>query len=346
MNEERAIEFLENSFLRKYLFDPNVTDISYNGENLFYQDNQIGRIKIDVDIDVNDVMNFLRQIANLGEKKFSIQDPVLDLTIGKYRLNAVHPFIGRKKHKKVPTFSVRISSDVLRIENDKNFLPNKAQKLIEELLNKKISIVIGGATGSGKTELQKYLLSLMQDSTRVIVIDNVLELDSVAIKNDIDLTTWQYDDRKKDMSINFLVRNALRSNPDWLIVAESRGAEMLDVLNSSMTGHPIITTIHAQNINSMLTRIASMVMMADKRPSLKDVKFDVFTHLQTFVFTKKKEVFGTVCRYVSHIMLLGPQNKSSIVYQSDGINSTYSEIDEDISKNLGLDEKFIKEWKQ
>lgn len=344
MNEERAIEFLENSFLRKYLFDPNVTDISFNGEQLFYQDNQIGRVKIDFDIEVNEIMNFLRQIANLGEKKFSIQDPLLDLTIGKYRLNAVHPFIGRKKHKKVPTFSIRISSDVLRLENDKNFLPEKAQKLIEQLLDKKVSIVIGGATGSGKTELQKYLLSLMQDSTRVIVIDNVLELDSVAIKNNIDLTTWQYDDRTKDSSINFLVRNALRSNPDWLVVAESRGAEMLEVLNSSMTGHPIITTIHANNICSMLTRIASMVMMADKRPALKDVKFDVFTHLKAFIFTVKKEEFGAICRYISDIMLLGPHNKSAIVYHNDGTNSVYFEISEEIANELGLDEHFIKEW--
>ena len=115
MNELKAVEFIENSFLSKFLFDENITDISYNGENIFYQDNRYGRLKTDLDIPQETIMDFLRQISNLGEKRFSIQEPILDLSIGKYRINATHPHIGRKNHRKVPTFSIRIGSEKLRI---------------------------------------------------------------------------------------------------------------------------------------------------------------------------------------------------------------------------------------
>lgn len=345
MNEIKAIEFIENSFLNKLLFEENITDISYNGENIFYHDNRYGRLKSDLEITQDCVMDFLRQISNLGEKRFSIQEPILDLSIGKYRINATHPYLSRKNHLKVPTFSLRIASEKLLIANDRVFMPLKVEKLIKNIIDNKMSIVIGGKTGTGKTELQKYLLTLMSDATRVLVIDNVLELDSLLIKKDIDLTMWQYDNNKNELSISSLVRNALRYNPDWLIVAESRGEEMLDVLNSALTGHPIITTIHALSVNTMLSRIVSMVMKADKRPTFKDVRFDVFTHLRVFIFTTKEEVDGITSRYISNIMLLGPTNSSTIVYSSDGKHSTYHEINDALKQDFKLDSELIKDWR-
>lgn len=345
MDELRAIEFIENSFLRELLFNDNITDISYNGEDIFFQDNRYGRNMAEFSVDQDTVMDFLRQIANLGEKRFSIQDPILDLSIGRYRINATHPFVGRKYHKKVPTFSIRISSEVLRIENDRMFLPVKLERFIKILLKNKVSIVIGGTTGTGKTELQKYLITLLDDSTRVIVIDNVLELDSLLIKREIDLTMWQYDSYKNELSISSLVKNALRCNPDWLIVAESRGGEMLEVLNSALTGHPIITTIHALSVDTMLTRIVSMVMTADKRPAFKDVKFDVYSHLRVFLFVSKEEVCETNNRYISSVKILGPGIKDTIVYSSDGNLPNYHLLDETLIKDFRLPPDFVEDWK-
>ena len=173
MDEEKAITFLESSFLRKLLLEDGVTDISFNGTHLFYQHNYLGRVQSDIEVEKTQVIDFLRQLSNLCEKKFSIQEPILDLTVGKYRLNAIHPCIGRKGHMKVPTFALRIASETLKAKEDKFFLPNKVISLLEDILDNNCSVVIGGITGTGKTELQKFLISLMKDSTRVIVIDNV-----------------------------------------------------------------------------------------------------------------------------------------------------------------------------
>lgn len=344
MDEEKAITFLESSFLRKMVLEDGVTDISYNGEKLFYQHNYLGRVISDVDVSPTSVMDFLRQIANLSEKRFSIQEPILDLTVGKYRLNAIHPTIGRKGHCKVPTFALRIASENLKAKEDKFFLPDKVISLLKDVLDNNCSIVIGGITGTGKTELQKYLIALMRESTRVIVIDNVLELDSLNLGTGIDVTMWQYDDQKENISIATLVRNALRSNPDWLIVAESRGEEMREVLNSALTGHPIITTLHAKSIESMPSRIVSMVMMADKKTSYKDVRFDVYSHFRIYIYLKKKEVGGMIVRYINQIGFVYPSGNIEIVYVNDGEKMTFNPLSEQLIKSLTFKNQTIESW--
>ena len=72
-----------------------------------------------------------------------------------------------------------------------------------------------------------------------------------------------------------LIKNALRSNPDWLVVAEARGKEMNQVLTSVMTGHPIITTLHAKSVNAIPKRICRMIMQADNTQSYDDIFDDV-----------------------------------------------------------------------
>ena len=345
IDEEKAITFIESSFLRNHLLEEGVTDISFNGLNLFYQHNFMGRVMSNVEVTKDQVMDFLRQISNLAEKKFSIQEPILDITVGKYRLNAIHPSIGRKDHKKVPTFALRIASNNLRVKEDKFFLPDKVVSLLKNVLDNHASIVIGGITGSGKTELQKYLISLMRESTRVIVIDNVLELDSLLIENNIDLTVWQYDDQKENISIAKLVRNALRSNPDWLIIAESRGEEMREVLNSALTGHPIITTLHAKSIDTMSSRIVSMVMMSDKKTSYRDVKNDVFSHFKVYIFLTKKEEGGMIVRYINEIAFLYPSGKKETVYFNDGKSITYYPLNDELIKSFTFNDIVLESWK-
>ena len=77
MNSVKLIDYIENSFLRTLILNPNVTDISYNGESIFYLDNETGRQKSDIKISFDIAKDFVRQIANLSEKQFSFQSPQL-----------------------------------------------------------------------------------------------------------------------------------------------------------------------------------------------------------------------------------------------------------------------------
>ena len=335
MDVIKAVNYLEESFLKDLLINPKVTDISYNGEDIFYVDNDFGRLKSDIFIERQVAKDFVRQIANLSEKQFSFQSPKLDVSIGRYRINALHQSICRKNNEESVCFSIRIASSSLKF-NEKDSLSDELKELLQVLINSNVSIVIGGQTGSGKTELQKYLISLMKENTRTIVIDNILELDQFKTEQCLDLNIWQVDEKREEASIENLVRNALRSNPDWLIVAESRGKEMLDVLNSSLTGHPIITTLHAFDINSMPHRMVRMVMMNEQKMNFEDVYYDISYHMRFFIYLKRKYLNdGYVSRYISSISYLN-NHTMEIIYDSDGNIKKYEMLSKEAIKMLDL----------
>ena len=316
MDSNKAIEFLNRSFLADLLSKEDLTDISFNGTSFFYVTNTKGRQYSDIKVEHSEIKDFLRQIANMTEKQFSYQSPFLDVSIGPYRINGVHQSIARKSNEETLTFSIRKAGQKGLINDQSGYLCPELVTLFEILLDENISLVIGGITGTGKTELQKYFVSKMKDNTRIIVIDNVLELSNVYTPNNLDLNIWQVDEKNKEASIQALVRNALRSNPDWLIVAESRGAEMIEVLNSAMTGHPIITTLHALDAKSMPSRIGRMVLMNDKKMDFESVMQDIYYHFRFYIYLKKEfKNNGNVERYISDIIQLDEYGKAHHIYQ-------------------------------
>ena len=343
MNTEKLVNFFENSFLKDLLENSNITDISYNGFDIYYVDNNRGRVKSEMSVEVQVVKDFIRQIANLSEKQFSYQSPELDVSFGKYRFNALHQSICRKDNQECVCFAIRIASSTLRFAENKS-LNEKVKELLDVIVASNVSITIGGLTGSGKTELQKYLISRMKENTRVIVIDNILELDQLNVSQSLDLNIWQVDEKREGASIENLVRNALRSNPDWLIVAESRGKEMLDVLNSSLTGHPIITTLHAFDINSMPHRMVRMVMMNEQKMAFEDIYADISYHMRFYIYLKRRyRAHGLVKRYISSIAYLN-EGKMEEIYGSDGIKERYGLLSEEAQKMLdlsGVSKRFI-----
>lgn len=312
---ERLINYINSSFISPLLNDDEITDITYNGVSVFYVHNKKGRLKSEISVTSNEALDFIRQIANYSEKQFSYAIPVLDVSVGKYRINAVHPLIVRVNNDKSCSFAIRINSDQSRIKDDKNFINEKCLKYLINCLEQEKSIVIAGPTGSGKTELQKYLLSLLRENTRVIVIDNVQELENLRSIENLDLTSWQISQNNTAATMEELIRNALRSNPDWIIVAEARGKEMNEVLNSAMTGHPIITTVHAKSIEVIPKRLAKLVLSADTSQKHEDILEDIYDHLGVYVFLGRKfDKTGNVIRYVDSIGEIN-NGKLDIVYK-------------------------------
>lgn len=335
MDVNKVIAFLEESFLKDLLNNEKVTDISYNGQDIFYVHNDFGRQKSDISIDKQQAKDFIRQIANLSEKQFSYQNPELGVSFGRYRFNALHQSICRKNNEESTCFAIRIASANLRF-NEGDSLNQNVKELLQVLIDSNVSIVIGGITGSGKTELQKYLISLMRVYTRTIVIDNILELDQFKASSDLDLNIWQSDEKRDSASIENLVRNALRSNPDWLLVAESRGKEMLDVLNSALTGHPIITTVHALDIQSMPHRMVRMVMMNNQKMNFEDVYSDISYHMRFYIYLKRKYTpNGIVQRYISSIAYLNGTTMEEI-YGSDGKKTKFGKLSNKACELLDL----------
>ncbi len=313
---ERLLSYIETSFIGPLLKDSEITDVSYNGVSFFYVHNEKGRLKADIKVSNEEVMNFIRQIANYSEKQFSYTIPSLDVSIGKYRLNAMHPSIVRVENDKACSFSLRIGSKETRIKPNSEFINKECEKFLVNCLENEQSIIIAGKTGSGKTELQKYLLSKLKKNTRVIVIDNVQELENLRQDEDLDLTSWQVTPNNPNASMEELIRNALRSNPDWLVVAEARGKEMSEVLTSVMTGHPIISTVHAYSLEAIPKRICRLIMKADPSEKYEYIFDDVFEHIKYYVYLNRKfGKDGTVHRFIESIGELQKDGSMKVIYR-------------------------------
>lgn len=299
---EKLVSFIENSFIGELLKKPQITDISYNGKSFFCMDNEYGRQKVNLSVNPQEVSDFIRQIANLSERQFSYTNPILDISFDRYRLNAVHSSIAREKNNKTISFSLRIASSVIRIKNDGSFFPKRINDELLNALKHKKSIIIAGPTGSGKTEFQKYLISNLDDCSRIVAIDTVSELNYVDYKEELDITHWQVSPNNSNGSLSELIKNALRSNPDWLIVAESRGEEMASALMSAMTGHPIITTLHAKSLEYIPERIACMIETANKAEKHEEILRNVFEHFDVFILLGRKvDKTGKVNRFIDEI---------------------------------------------
>lgn len=292
------IEYIEKSFLKKLLQDKDVTDISYNGECFYILSNEGGRKRVELKANPEQVNAFLRQLANLSERRWNYSDPILDVSFGRYRLNAVFPSLGRVHNRKRPTFSLRLESDFCRLDNDPGFFPEGAKDILYRALEQKEAIVIGGKTGVGKTELQKWLLLNMREATRVIVIDNVEELTMIENPR-IDLTMWL--SYSSNGTYENLLRNALRSNPDYIVLAEARGKEAYEALMAAMSGHPVITTIHSRQLSEMPYRLANMALKSHEGLNEEELRRAIKSHFRYYVSVISYLDNGHMKRKIEHI---------------------------------------------
>ena len=123
------------------------------------------------------------------------------------------------------------------------------------------NVLVSGGTGSGKTTLLNALIELLPTGERIVTIEDTLEL-RIGRANCLRFEAGAIG-TGTSVSIRDLVRHALRHRPDHIVVGEVRGGEAADLLQALNTGHGgSLTTIHANNARSALSRLASCAMQA------------------------------------------------------------------------------------
>ena len=137
-------------------------------------------------------------------------------------------------------------------------------ELIRDTLLGRQNVLVSGGTGSGKTTLLNALIELLPPDDRIVAIEDTLEL-SITHQNCVRFEARELGDGS--VTIRDLVKHALRHRPDHIVVGEVRGAEAADLLQALNTGHGgSLTTIHANNAVSALSRLASCAMQAGGLP--------------------------------------------------------------------------------
>lgn len=142
-------------------------------------------------------------------------------------------------------------------------LPAAMAKVLAAAVEGKVSMVVSGGTGSGKTTMLNALSAFIPLSERLVTIEDAAELQLqqthvVRLETRPPTVDGRNEIRQRD-----LVKNALRMRPDRIIVGEVRGGEAFDMLQAMNTGHEgSMTTIHANNPRDALARMEQMVGMA------------------------------------------------------------------------------------
>lgn len=245
--------------LKKYLDDDNITDISYsNGGQLWLKSLDKGVFRADQQ-DVNNALieKIAFQCSNIMGKTFNMAHPFLDSESAELRMNFVHDSIARNGIAAV----FRKTPAKIRLEKNKLLSEKYVTLSIHEFLINCVkghcNIIVCGETGSGKTELVKYLASHTAENEKIITIEDTLELHLDRIFPTRDIVAMK---TNNIASYSDVLVTCMRQNPKWILLSEVRSAEAVTaVRNSISSGHNILSTIHADKAESIPHRMYSLL---------------------------------------------------------------------------------------
>ncbi len=245
--------------LKEFLDEDNVTDISYsNGGQIHLKTLDKGVYRIERPEINNALMEKLAfQCSNVMGKSFNMAHPFLDAESAELRLNFIHDSIAtngisctiRKTPAKIRLNKEKLLSEQYVTENLHDFL----MTCVEGHCN----IIVSGETGSGKTELVKYLASHTKENEKIITIEDTLELHLDKIFPHRDIVAVK---TNNIASYTDVLVTCMRQNPKWILLSEVRSAEaVMAVRNSISSGHNIISTIHSDRALNIPMRLYSLL---------------------------------------------------------------------------------------
>jgi len=240
-----------------------ITEISINGPKNVFVERSGQFIRLSTNLPKEDIEQFIQEVAANNLKICDKDHPILDgnLPDGS-RINIItEPFVQGS-----PAISIRKYLKTLT-SFDKNpdafGLTSQWIEFLKSCVAARMNIVVSGGTGVGKTTFLNLLLGEIANAERVICIEDTLEL-SVHLPNVVRLESGaksQYSSAQ--ISTRDLVKNTLRMRPDRIIIGETRGAELFDLLQAMNTGHEgSMTSIHANTGGECLSRMETLFLMA------------------------------------------------------------------------------------
>jgi pilus assembly protein CpaF len=148
--------------------------------------------------------------------------------------------------------------------------------LLTAAVHGRISLIITGGTGSGKTTMLNALSGHIPAEERLITIEDAAELQLQQPHVGRLETRPPNAEGKGEIRQRELVKNALRMRPDRIIVGECRGEEAFDMLQAMNTGHEgSMTTIHANSPRDALKRLEQMVGMAGMAMTVGSIRSQI-----------------------------------------------------------------------
>ena len=257
--EEVVFSQIDFGLLIPLLENEDVTDISYsNGGQLWVKTLSRGVYAEHVEGLNDEVIEKLAfQCSNVMGKSFNMAHPFLDAESTELRMNFVHDSIASNGIalliRKTPA-KIRLNKDKLLKED---YVSEKLHEFLITCVQSHCNVLVSGETGSGKTELVKYLASHTKEDEKIITIEDTLELHLDRIYPNRDIVAMKINNIA---SYSDVLVACMRQNPRWILLSEVRSGEaVMAVRNSISSGHNILSTIHSDKASSIPMRLYSLL---------------------------------------------------------------------------------------
>ncbi|MQB00706.1 MAG: CpaF family protein [Actinobacteria bacterium] len=275
--------------------DASVTDVLVNGHREIWAERD-GNLELTdtVYADADELANFIERMLGTVGRRADASHPIEDARLGDGSrmhvvmppLSGAEPVISIRKFPRVPmTLGDLIAGGTATEEQ---------AEMLRDLVRRRRSILVAGATGSGKTTLINALLDVIPRSERVITIEETPELRRHG-GHHVSLVARSADaGGRGSVSLEELSRAALRMRPDRIVVGEVRGTEAAVAVDAMSTGHEgSLLTIHATGAAAALERLEDLA----RRPGVDAAGLSsrVRAAVQNVVFLRRE---GDVRRIV------------------------------------------------
>src|SRR5215813_11687912 len=267
--ERMVQEVLDEVFglgpLEPLLADPTVSDILVNTWKRVYVERKglLESTNVQFRDDVH-LMSIIDRIVSAIGRRVDESSPMVDARLKDgSRVNAIIPPLSVDG----PCLSIRrFGRERLTAEDliHNRSLTQPMLDLLRGCVKARLNVLISGGTGAGKTTFLNVLSSHISNKERIVTIEDAAEL-QLNQEHVVRLETRPPNiEGKGHVAQRQLVINCLRMRPDRIIVGEVRGEEALDMLQAMNTGHDgSLTTIHANTPRDALSRLETMVAMAN-----------------------------------------------------------------------------------
>jgi len=271
--------------LEPLLADDSVTDILVNTYDQCYVERE-GRLEL-TNVQFKDnphLMRIINRIVSAVGRRVDESQPYVDARLADgSRVNALvspiavdGPLLSIRKFSKQPLTIEKLIAYGAFSEEMALFL--------HACVRTRLNILVSGGTGSGKTTTLNALSSFIPNNERILTIEDTAELQ----------LQQEHVGRLESRPANIegtgaitqrdLLKNALRMRPDRIIVGETRGEEVIDMLQAMNTGHDgSMTTIHANSPRDSLGRIENMIGMSGIELPLKAVRGNIAAAINLIV---------------------------------------------------------------
>lgn len=261
--------------LETLLRDKTISEIMINGPKDIYVEKSGKLLKLEKAIFEGEehLIHIVKRIALRVGRRVDQASPMVDARLPDgSRVNAIVPPLALDGS----TVTIRKFPDKpLSMQNliDYDALTPNMAKFLGYCVEARMNAIVAGGTGSGKTTLLNVLSSFIQDTDRIITIEDSAEL-QLQQDHVIRLETRAKNaEGVGEVSARDLVKNALRMRPNRIVVGECRSGEALDMLQAMNTGHEgSMTTVHANTSRDTMKRIETLVLMSGVDLPLKTVR--------------------------------------------------------------------------